>query len=128
MDIDENYLLNDVSKVDKLKIWLPAVTFENALGLVSHAMANARVVIHREQLPKSLGLSSSMEGKSLKNATTHFKLIITSYYIGNLFEGPSNSLELQQQYFTEHTCTFNLQYFPADTQVNKECNLFIKVS
>ncbi len=99
-DLKADETFNDLSQENKMIIWSPKVDVPNALGLTKGQLSDESTSIvllkeNEENLPEDFSLSRE----------------------SRLYSGKKNAVLLTKKYSQEHACSFNLFYYPFDTQV-----------
>ena len=99
-DLNNLTALNILSSEHKKSIWTPKLAFTNALGPFQTEVDQLTSgVVVREAPPLEEDLTLATEAL--------------------LFSGSENSLRITREYYKSYSCSFDLQYYPFDTQVCK---------
>ena len=71
LDLNEDDLLNDVTTVDKAKLFMPSISLTNYQGVIPKSMLSADLFLKMEQEPRTTGIESATEGTAPLNLDTH---------------------------------------------------------
>ena len=100
-DLNNLTEFNDLSENDKTYLWSPKLEFVNALG------------------PVTKGLDEATSIRLIKEEKDSLPEDFTLDREAKLFSGKTNSIALSRRYSQDHTCKFDLYYFPFDSQVQQ---------
>ena len=105
-NLKNNNNLNMITKEERSKIWVPVVIFENNDN-------SERLIVD----DKALISVNKIEEKG-------FPVSSEELNAAEIFHGDINPLVYRRTFLTKFDCSFNLRYYPFDTQ---ECTLHLKV-
>ncbi|XP_059086853.1 uncharacterized protein LOC131883401 isoform X1 [Tigriopus californicus] len=98
-DLNNETKFNGLNAEESTHLWSPKLEFVNALGPVKQDrddFGSLRLIKEEtEALPQDFSLSRE----------------------ARLYSGEKNSISLQRRYSLDHSCEFDLYYYPFDTQV-----------
>ena len=106
---------NAINIEDMQKLWIPFLVFDNtekneATWVEDHI---SHILVYAYQGTRDTELTLTREGDFVRSSDQNVEEI-------NIFDGKLNRISFEQVYAKIFKCTYQLQLYPFDTQVNKQ--------